>query len=338
MSLALSVVGPGDIDVVDIALPPPGKDEVRIAIHRCGICGSDLHWYTGHRSAPTVCPGHEISAEVEAVGADALSWREGDRVVVEPLVRCGSCERCRAGQYNLCRSMGVHGVTHPGGMAEQMLVRAETLHRLPDSVDFDLGALAEPVAVGVHALRVAGMRRGDSVAVLGSGTIGLTTIVAARHLGAGFIGATGRHAHQRSLAMAVGADQAVCPEELRTLEQRPSIVIETVGGGATTVADGVRAVDFGGTVVMVGLFDGPPHFDPMQMLRKEVRLVGSNVYNHPTGERSDFAIALEILERSSDQLRRLISGTVALRDAGRGFAAASDKSTGSVKVLLDPTA
>ncbi len=317
MSLALSIVGPRGIDVVDVALPSPGKGEVRIAIRRCGICGSDLHWYTGHQSAPTVCPGHEISAEVEAVGADALSWREGDRVVVEPLVRCGSCDRCRAGQYNLCRSMGVHGVTHPGGMAEQLLVRAETLHRLPDSVDFELGALAEPVAVGVHALRVAGMRRGDTVAVLGSGTIGLTTVIAARYLGAGFVGVTGRHAHQRSLATAVGADQAVCPDELRTLEQRPSIVIETVGGSATTVADGVQAVDFGGTVAMVGLFDGPPEFDPMQMLRKEVRLVGSNVYNHPQGEKSDFAIALEILESSSEGLRSLVTRTVALREIGR---------------------
>jgi (R,R)-butanediol dehydrogenase/meso-butanediol dehydrogenase/diacetyl reductase len=338
MSLALSIPRARQVEIVDLPARDPGPDEVRLAVRRCGICGSDLHWYTGHQQPPEVCPGHEISAEVEAVGRDAGAWREGDRVAVEPLLRCGRCDRCRAGNYHLCRDLGILGVTHPGGMAERLVARAEMLHPLPDAVDFELGALAEPMAVAVHALRLARLGEDEKVLVLGAGTIGLVAIVAARHLGAGFIGATGRYAHQRLLATNAGADQVIAPEDLGSLEQRPRVVVETVGGQADTISDGVRRVTRGGTVVMLGLFERTPVFDPLQLLVKEVRLVGSNVYNHPSGDRSDFDIALEILTDRPTAIRPLVTHTLGLRDAARAFETASDKSTGAVKVLIDPTA
>ena len=204
-------------------------------------------------------------------------------------------------------------------MADRIVVPHQTLFRLPEGVDFELGALTEPLAVCVHALRLVPESNRGSVLVLGAGTIGLLTIVAARHLGARFVAITARHPHQRDAATRLGADQVLEPDRLDELAERPTAAIETVGGRATTIADGIRRVARRGHVVMVGLFEEAPKFDPIQLLWKEVSLVGSNVYNTPAGEAADFEVALEILAARGDDLRSLITHTFSLGDVGSGI-------------------
>jgi len=327
----------GRVEMIETTRRDPGDGEVRLRVDRCGICGSDLHWFSGSMSPPHVCPGHEISATVAAVGRGVDGWREGDSVAVEPLERCGECAPCLAGSYHLCSRLGIVGVTRDGGMASELVVPAYTLFALPAGVDAELGALTEPLAVAVHAVRLAGSVRDSSVLVLGGGTIGQMAVAAARRLGAAHIAITARHPHQRELAGALGADQVLDPDRVRDCARRPDVVIETVGGSATTIADAIRAVARGGTVVMVGLFDKPPAFDPMAMLIKEVRLVGSNVYNRPTGEAADFEIALEILVDRATALHGVVTHVVPLARAQEAFETAGDKTTGAVKVLLDTT-
>jgi 2-desacetyl-2-hydroxyethyl bacteriochlorophyllide A dehydrogenase len=334
--LSLRADAVGRVAASPVELREPRAGEVRVAVERCGICGSDLHWFLGRMPLPGICPGHEISGTVEGVGAGVSGWLDGDRVTIEPIARCGQCPRCKAGDYHLCRSVNLFGVGLPGGMATHIVVPAYCLYRLPTGVDYELGALAEPLAVTVHALRLANVGPDSAVLVLGAGTIGQLTVVAARHLGARRIGATARYAHQRKAAERLGCDEVLSADQPR-MSERPTVVIETVGGHATTVADAVQAVDAGGTVVITGLFDETPKFDPLTMLMKEVRMIASMVYNR-RGPASDFETALEILAARGKDLRALITHTFPLKDAQRAFETAADKSKGAIKVMLAPSA
>jgi len=305
-------------------------------VRRCGVCGSDLHWFLGKMPCPSACPGHEISGVVDAVGDGVERWAAGDRVVVEPLRRCGQCARCLSGDYHLCAQLGIFGVTADGGMATHLLVPAYCLHSLPEQVDFEVGALCEPLAVAVHSLRLAAVGPQSRVLVLGAGTVGLLTAVAARHLGVAHVAITARYDHQRRTARRLGCDEILDPAQPRGEGPRPTVVIETVGGHADTIGDAVRCVSRAGTVVMVGLFDVSPRFDPMLLLVKEVRLMGANVYNHPAGASGDFEVALEILASRTEELRALVTHVFPLDRARDAFEAAADKSTSAVKVLLEP--
>ncbi len=327
---------PGRIDIVEAEAPRPAAGELRVAVERCGICGSDLHFFAGHQPLPPVCPGHEISGTVDAVGANASGSREGDRVVVEPLVRCGHCRHCKTGNYHLCPALQIHGIMLPGGMASSMVVPDYAVRKIPDTAALATAALVEPLAVTVHALRLANAGTDTPVLVLGGGSVGLLAVVAARHLGAPFVAVTGRHAHQRETAAKLGADQVLEPADVLSVGEPPAAVIETVGGSADTVGDALTVVERGGTVTIVGLFDQTPSFSPLMMIVKEAHLIGSMVYNQSQG-RADFDIAIEILADREQDLAGLISHTFPLHEAQRAFETASDKSTGAVKVLLDPT-
>jgi 2-desacetyl-2-hydroxyethyl bacteriochlorophyllide A dehydrogenase len=241
---------------------------------------------------------------------------------------------CRRGDYHLCARLELGGVTFPGGMASHLVVPSYTLFRLPEALDFEIGALAEPTAVVVHALRLAGVGQGSRVLVLGAGTIGQLAAVAARHFGAEFVAITARHPHQKNAATRLGCDQVLDPDRQGEVERRPHSVIETVGGRASTVADAVNVITRGGTVVIVGLFDAAPAFDPLALIVKEVRLVGSMVYNR-RGPEADFDTALAILAARGPDLRHLVTHSFALRDAQRAFETAADKKSGAIKVMLD---
>src|SRR5512139_2674965 len=159
---------PGVFEVreVEPLIPAPGEAIVRVL--RCGICGSDLHFFHRGTQLPSVCPGHEISGEVVDVAAGAEPHLTiGTRVAVEPLVRCRECRACRSGDYQLCRAMRVFGNTLNGGFAEYLSVPSYALFPLPAGLDLDVAALTEPLSVAVHAVRLADVRPGDRVLVLG---------------------------------------------------------------------------------------------------------------------------------------------------------------------------
>lgn len=336
MELQLQYEGTGQVRIEEVPLATPGEGQVRVRIERCGICGSDLHVFRGHSPITGVCPGHEMSGVVDAVGAGCLGVREGDRVAIEPLSRCGSCSSCRKGNYHQCNRLDLSGVTKPGGMASHILVPAYTLFALPSSMSFELGALAEPTAVAVHGARLAGVGKGSRVLVLGAGTVGLVAAAAARHLGASYVGISARHPQQKELAASLGVDEVLEPDNLHTTDGPPDVILETVGGEATTVADGMVAVARGGTIVVIGLFEKAPVFEPLVMIMKEVRMIGSMVYNRPSGGTADFDVALECLQDRAAALAKLVTHTFSLGDAQKAFETAADKKSGAVKVMLAP--
>jgi 2-desacetyl-2-hydroxyethyl bacteriochlorophyllide A dehydrogenase len=323
------------IEVREADDPKAGPGEVLIRVRVCGICGSDLHFYHGALpAAPNVPPGHEYAGEIAALGEGVSGLEVGARVAVEPLRYCRECPYCRTGQYQICPKRVLMGTFFPGAMAEYVTVPAYGVYPLPEPVDFELGALAEPLAVAVHGLHLVNLVMGEKVLVMGSGTIGLLAILAARAAGAGEVLATYRHAHQGEAAETAGATQVLKDSEMGRLEG-VDIVVETVGGAAPTLAQALGIVRPGGRVSVLGLFTQPAQINALGLMLKETRIVGGITYCRP-GMASDFDTALRILAAGPEKARALITHRFPLQEAAEAFRTASDKSSGSIKVQLAP--
>lgn len=326
--------GPGRIEVREVPSPERAPAEVLVKVHACGICGSDLHYYVGGAPPPAVCLGHEICGRVASAGG---GFAVGDPVVVEPLLSCGVCQRCCAGEPNLCPHLRILGSMAPGGFADLVAMPPTSLYRVPAELDLDTAMLAEPLAVGVHAARLAQVTLGEEVLVLGGGAIGLLAAFAATASGAR-VTVSARYPRQADAARALGAAAVIgtTPEDvLRTAAERPpDVVFETVGGTSPTLDLALRAVRAGGRIVALGKFTQAITLPPLRFLMKEVRLVSSMTYSR-SGPRADFETALALLARERDRLATLITHRVPLADAARGFAIAADKSTGAIKVAVN---
>ena len=171
----------------DIDVPERGPDEVLIRVSRAGLCGTDLHIYQGHMDRRVQTPlvmGHEMCGEiVEAPSGTDIEV--GDRVVVEPTVWCGTCPACRRGHRHICQNLNFLGIDSPGAFQAYWNVPVDRLHRVPDGLSDEAGALIEPLAVAVHDVRRAGVELGDRAVVIGGGPIGMLVAMAARMDGAG---------------------------------------------------------------------------------------------------------------------------------------------------------
>jgi L-iditol 2-dehydrogenase len=240
----------------EVPAPRPAAGEVVLRVRACGICGSDLHWFTGGSRPPSVCPGHEIAGEVVACGAAVADVAVGERVTPKPMATCGACRWCSAGTPQLCRTLQVAGMHRPGGLAELVALPAAMLYPLPRPSSTDRGRLSEPTAVAVHATRLAGVGAGQRRADSRRRRIGLLAVVAARAAGAADVWITARHPHQAAAARRLGATRvfattADADDERRALARDHDVdaVLETVGGVAETLADAVHCVRPGGTVI-----------------------------------------------------------------------------------------
>ena len=317
----------GTLEVVDRPMPEPRPGWVRVRVAAAGICGTDLHFFRGSFPSPKgLLPGHEIGGTVDAVGDD-VEMSAGASVAVEPLVGCGHCASCASGQQNRCRERVLYGISGRGGLAEYATVPARCIHPLADGLLAADGALVEPLAVCVRAIRLAGVALGDRVAVLGAGTIGLLSVLCARVAGATTVEFTSRHAAQEALGVAYGAIPLASTDF--------DVVIETVGGRADTLTQAMSLVRPGGTICMLGVFDAPIPFPAFDCSLKEARLVGSNCYSR-TQARTDFAIAVDLLMQHADLVREVVTHRFALDEVNEAFATAADKSTGSIKVMIVP--
>jgi len=334
--------GREQIEIARVPIPEPAPGEVRVRLLACGICGSDLHFHQGGFWADGTTPGHEMAGEIDALGDGVRGLAAGERVAIEPLHTCGVCEECRAGQPVRCRELRIHGIHCGGGMAEFVSVQASRAYPVPPDLDPRAAALAEPMAVVVHGLRRAGLRAGQRVLVLGAGSIGLLAALAARELGAGEVFVTARHPHQADLASGLGATRVLRESEadergLRSLASDLPIdlVVETVGGRADTLQLAAHAIRPGGTVCVLGLFLAPITLDPLLLLLKEASLIWSNCYARAPGE-PDFARAIRLVASHRGALAQVLTHTVPLAEVSRGFALASDKKAGAVKVSVLP--
>lgn len=219
MMKALVFTAPHTFEYRDVPRPEPAPDEVLVEVKACAICGSDVHGSSGEngRRIPPLVMGHEASGTIAQLGEAVQGWAVGDRVTFDSTEYCGHCWFCTHGMHNLCAQRRIVGVActeyrKNGAMAQYIAVKARTLYALPPTVSFEQGCLVEPFAVGMHAVLRSGLAAGQTAAVIGDGTIGLMTLIAAKSQGAQ-VCISGHHARPMQLAAQLGAlDCAQLPQ------------------------------------------------------------------------------------------------------------------------------
>lgn len=349
--------GRGDVRVEDIDAPAGfDADELRISVTACGICGSDLHEYAaGPIAIPDELPhpvtgetlpiplGHEFAGEVVEVGGGVDDVSVGDPVTVNPLIYCGECQHCTAGNYNWCESGGFIGLSGDGGgLSEEIVVPREKAVRLPDAIPVEHGALAEPFSVGFHAVRTSDLSPGDAVAVYGTGPIGLTVVQAARAAGADTIYAVEPQDARRDLAASVGADEALDPTETNTVEHIHGQtdggvdVSFEVAGVEQTVQDAVATTASGGRTTVVSQFEDTVEIDPNVFVMGERSLTGTLAYEGGPRSREEFGPVVDMFESGALDPEPLIDSRIPLEHVVEdGFEALLDPDREEVKVLVE---
>lgn len=334
----VQLFAPEEIRLLEAPRPTPGPGELLIAVAVVGICGSDLHAYHGKHPFITlpVTPGHEFAGTVVEVGADVADFQPGDRVTVEPSLVCGKCYNCTHGHYNICEKLAVIGCQTTGAMADYLTVPAAKALRLPATLTWDQAALAEPLAVAVHAVRLAEFAPGARVLVLGAGAIGLMMLQAAKALGAGRVLVTDLLPERLALALQLGADGAINPaaDDLETAmerlfgHERADVIFECVGVGATA-RQAIHVARKGTRIILAGVFENDVAIPLGLVQDHELSIVGTLMY---AGD--DFATALALLETGQVQAKPLITHRFPLEEAARAFAVA-DSRTEALKVLIE---
>jgi 2-desacetyl-2-hydroxyethyl bacteriochlorophyllide A dehydrogenase len=276
------------LQIDQIPRPEPGPYDVLVNVEAVGICGSDIH-ITIEGTTPTpyqpITLGHEIAGTIERPGSAVSGWTAGDRIVVNALVTDGTCTQCLNGRSEVCLTRTAIGIHTDGGLADYVLVPARNLCRLPDNVSFPIGAITtDAVATPFHALRdVAHLTTGESLAVIGTGGLGLHAIQIGRLLGAYPIIAIDNRPEQSKRARILGADLTLNPQSERPVE---AVLAATGGHGvdvaaefvgtSDTIAWAVEMLRIGGRAVVAGLGPDPiTVLPPMQFVRKQLQLLGS---------------------------------------------------------------
>jgi L-iditol 2-dehydrogenase len=333
--------GPGNMAIQDVDEPSPGPGQVRVRVKWAGIFGTDVHIALGeyfYYFLP-VFLGHEFAGEVDEIGEGVEGVSVGDRVAVEPTKSaCGKCLHCGQGNYNRCEERDIAGVVSHGAFTNYVITRSASLHKLPDSVSFKAAALTEPLAVCVHGLcEQCRLSEGDTVLVVGPGTIGLCCAqVAMAHGARVIVAGTSRDRSQLALAERLGAFQTVNVEE-DDLEKSVSeltsgvgvdMAVEAVGGAAPSRVC-LEAVRKGGQILQVGLPGEPVAVDLTLLAWKEIWFAGTFGQKY-----SAWKAAIGLLEAGKVDMEAMVSDVLPLADWEAGFGM-MERGEG-LKVLLEP--
>jgi len=343
VSMRASVLsGASSISVEQRPIPAVQSDEVLVRVAAVGVCGSDVHYYREGRIGDFVVEGplvlgHEVSGRIAAVGAGVDPGRIGQRVAIEPQRPCRVCWQCKSGRYNLCPEVAFYA-TPPvdGGMSEYAVIRADFAHLLPDHASYELGALCEPVSVGIHCCALTSVRPADTVVVMGAGPIGLLAVVAARQRGAGQVIASDIFPKRLEIARELGA----IPVDVRS-ESIGGVIEERTGGrGADKLFDtsGVRSVieaapnlmRKGGAIAVVGLpADDSVTYHMLEVVDKELSIHGVFRYANT------YASAVALVSSGQYPVEAVITDRVPLDEALAGFERTLTEKDSTIKVMIE---
>ncbi|MFT8356967.1 2,3-butanediol dehydrogenase [Bifidobacterium aquikefiri] len=352
---AVRIYGKGDIRIEDVAIADPADDEVQIKVKDCGICGSDLHAFLEGWGLPTqphpitgktvpITLGHEFSGQVVKVGSGVDDLAVGDLVAVEPLIACGRCANCRAGNYNFCNKAlakdgagNFLGFSQDGGMAEYANVQDVFAHKLPEGMSPELGAVCEPAAVAFEALKKSGLRAGQTVAVIGAGPIGLVTALLARIAGATRVFISDVSEVRLDQARKLGFKDILNPAQVDV----NAVIREGVPDGVDvsfecagvqpTFDTALKVTKRTGIVQIVALYGHSVNINITDdLIMQGIDVITTLCYNN------SFPKVLEIINKHRDEFQSIVTKRIGLDDALEDGikTLATDKT--QVKILISP--
>jgi L-iditol 2-dehydrogenase len=341
---ALLLTAPSTFEFTEFPTPAVSPGEVRIDVRACGICGSDIHGMDGRsgRRIPPIVMGHEAAGVISEVGDGVTGWKTGDRVTFDSTEFCGGCEECAHGNFNLCANRKVLGVScgdyrRHGCFADQVVLPARILHRIPDSLSFEKAAFAEPVAIALHAVNLAPEIFDQPAIVIGAGLIGLLVIQALKARGWQTLLAVYVDDSRLALAKELGASATFSAKQENLAAHLREIcggdgaqVAFEVVGAAAPVDLAVRSVCKGGTVVLVGNLQPSVPMPLQEVVTRQITLKGSCAC---AGE---YPEAIRRIADGSIRVEPLLSAAVPLADGGEWFARLANNTEGLLKVILTP--
>jgi threonine dehydrogenase-like Zn-dependent dehydrogenase len=340
---ALVYYGPGDLRLDDRPEPTPGRDEVLIKMRAVSICGSDLGAYRlpeiSPRWEPPIVLGHEFSGEIAGFGEDVKNFKIGQAVTANPILYCGECYYCRNGQFNLCPNRGslgtsIGGVRHDGAMQEYLTVRARNVFALPQGVSFVQGALAEPLAVTLAAAKIGDWGDGERVLIIGMGPIGQMILKFLKAQGNKKVFVSDVIPIRLQLAGEIGADALINGKE--DVAAKINQLTDGIGVDRVIIAAGVpgviessfKLVRNGGRIVLVALLHHPAEIDPMQIVGRQISILGSYMFTN------EFAEVLKMIAEKKIYVDDLVTSTCPLATGKAQFDALSSVNSKDVKVIL----
>jgi L-iditol 2-dehydrogenase len=340
MMKALVYYGERDVRLEEIEKRMPEPNEVLIKVKACGVCGTDMHIFEGAQGAAPTPPktvlGHEFAGVVEAVGKDVTSVKEGDYVCVDPNDMCGECYYCVQGNAHFCENMIGIGTTVNGGFAEYCTVAAKQVYKISEKLPFEEWAMAEPIACCLHGMDLTGVKTGQTVMIIGGGTIGLIMLQLARNSGASTLILVEPISEKRKMARSLGADITIDPltqsvEDVLNSYSIKSVdaVIECVGR-KQTMLDAISYVGKGGTAMLFGLTEPACQIPllPFDVFKKEITIKASFI-NPYTQKR-----AISLLDSKRIVVKDLITDIIKLEEAEDIFK--TDKYKGRGKIVVVP--
>ncbi|NWF92790.1 MAG: alcohol dehydrogenase catalytic domain-containing protein [Syntrophaceae bacterium] len=334
-----------EIRFEEVPEPHPGRGQVLVRVHWASICGTDLHIYLGEFKPRVTYPrilGHECSGVVESVGEGVSHLREGDRVVVDPIIWCNRCPACLNGNNNACHFLKLIGVDVDGAFSEYVVADADKVFKIPEEMSLREAVLVELYSIGVHSTRRAMIEPGDRVVILGAGRLGLSVLEVIRQTGASWVCSVDILENRLEIAKRLGADLTINALKEDPCERILSItsgfgvdrVIETVGtaveikGREMPVEQAVRMARHGGRIVVMGMGSQSSPVFWKGFVEKEIQLVGSRV------TLGDFPRALSLMSRGRFHPDLLISKEFGLEKTGEAFRLLEEQPDRYLKFLI----
>lgn len=326
-------------------IPNIAAGEVLLRIRAAGICGSDIHGFQGiwpDKRALGLVMGHENSGEAVEVGRDVKAFKVGDRVVIDPQLSCGECEECTQGWMNLCRNMKLigsssRGIRH-GGFAEYIAMPERNLHRLPDNLSFEEGALFDPLGNAVHLINRSGVKVGDRIAIFGAGTLGLCLLLVAKNSGAAEVTIIDISPFKLEVARRLGADRCINGHSQDPVKaileatngQGVEIAVEAVGIKETYIQC-LSVAKRGGKVMALGNMAEEISVALFRLVSREISIIGCTGF---TPREIDQALALMSVEKIN--ARPIITHRYSLGQAQAAFEETEKKDNELIKAFLLP--
>lgn len=333
------MTSPGVIEFREVETPQPAAGEALVRIEKIGICGSDIHVYHGEHpfTSYPVTQGHEVSGVVEALGEGVEGLRVGQKVTIQPQVVCGACYPCRHGKYNLCEQLKVMGFQTTGVASHFFAVDARKVTPLPETMSLDDGAMIEPLAVAVHAVRRAGDVRGQKIVVLGAGPIGNLVAQTAAGLGAADVMITDVSDWRLEKAAQCGAAHCVNTKRedlgeaiLAAFGPDKADVIYDCAGNDVTMGQAIRYARKGSTIILVAVFAGMAKVDLAVLNDHELDLNTSMMYRS-----EDYEKAIELASAGRVQLAPLVSRRFPFREYLDAYRYIDEHRETTMKVIIE---